>query len=444
VAKSKKTGSSAKGKKRQEEEETEDEGEVGFDEWLKSLQNEDEGDSDNEEELAEAGFDRETTPVLGEGCVLHPETHSYLQSLPVEERRRTLWKMQGSSTSHFDQMNGLLRIKWRQLEFARKKGEEEAAGKEGSRSTPSETTVASSSIPATAMPSAETTATLVTTATPKVTPPTVTSSPAPAPASLKATPTAMSSAGSRAASSLPESSEVIAKGGVNDNLDGEQEDVPMRDEFEQCTLVEEGPESPSSSDSNETEVGVDRSGWPGWLHSSWNTFLEPAEMKTLPNWVDVLKDWAELERKYGFENPIGSKAFFPNIGRPNCVHWWSQHGKMFKLDGPRDMPEPTVFAEGWWRWWSAINPEWRNRDDRGRVINDGYGGEREEKGDKSKWECLKRPGQCGFFTVLMCLFYWRRKATTEAECLVWSEALKDVGWVLQEMNKNTRLVAFVQ
>ncbi|THU93277.1 hypothetical protein K435DRAFT_670543 [Dendrothele bispora CBS 962.96] len=182
---------------------------------------------------------------------------------------------------------------------------------------------------------------------------------------------------------------------------------------------------------------VNQEGWPKWLSLAYDVFVEDEKLVSNPTWVGALKEWVDVERKFQFENPKGTKAFFPSLGRPALVQWWSQNGKVVKASPPKDMVDAQTFGKQWWDWWSVINPEWRRRDGAGRVISDGYEGEKEEKG-KELWESFKKPGECGMLTVLLCLFYWYQQAKTEEERAEWMIALKDVAWVLERVNRNTK------
>lgn len=90
--------------------------------------------------------------------------------------------------------------------------------------------------------------------------------------------------------------------------------------------------------------------------------------------------------------------------------------------------EADDFAEQWWTWWSALNPEWRERDTyTGRIIVGGNG-----DGDES-WGDFHRPGQCGMLTILSCLLWWSGKILSEEQRKPWTAALEDVNWVLKQL-----------
>ncbi len=84
-----------------------------------------------------------------------------------------------------------------------------------------------------------------------------------------------------------------------------------------------------------------------------------------------------------------------------------------------------IFTDNVWSWWSSINPSWRLRDEKGRLVV-GAGG-------SGPWEELLRPGQNGLVSVLVCLMWWFRK---DGETAGWKEIVKDVLWVMQQVHQS--------
>ncbi|KAE9390047.1 hypothetical protein BT96DRAFT_750842, partial [Gymnopus androsaceus JB14] len=162
---------------------------------------------------------------------------------------------------------------------------------------------------------------------------------------------------------------------------------------------------------------------PAWLRDSYESRLgEGRPEETL--WMDAVNDWMMLEAYYGFKNPSGMVAFFGTLGRPEAVHWWSQNAKPSNRQPPaKVLGDADAFGLSWWVWWSALNPEWRERDAvTGRIIVGGANGD----GDWFKFDC---PGQCGLLTVFYCLRWWSGMITTNDQCSLWTLALQDVAWV---------------
>ncbi|KAJ3816986.1 hypothetical protein F5880DRAFT_1493611, partial [Lentinula raphanica] len=125
-------------------------------------------------------------------------------------------------------------------------------------------------------------------------------------------------------------------------------------------------------------------------------------------------------RSYTFQS-----ATFKSTGRPRVLSWWFQNRKPVSRQPPDDLfGKVEDFAAQWWVWWSIINPTWRERDTAtGRlVINDNNDGD---------WSNLRRPGQCGILTVLLCLFWWHERLSAPSQ--EWVFALQDVAWVVNEL-----------
>ncbi|KAJ7921291.1 hypothetical protein B0H13DRAFT_1604732, partial [Mycena leptocephala] len=79
-----------------------------------------------------------------------------------------------------------------------------------------------------------------------------------------------------------------------------------------------------------------------------------------------------------------------------------------------------TFGKGWWVWWLDINPDWRSDM---RPLSRGTG----------SWDCLDLYGQNGFLNVLVTLKWWRDAMSVPLPN--WEEAVNDVKWVLDEMEK---------
>ncbi|KAJ3777639.1 hypothetical protein FB446DRAFT_629802, partial [Lentinula raphanica] len=109
-------------------------------------------------------------------------------------------------------------------------------------------------------------------------------------------------------------------------------------------------------------------------------------------------------------------------GRPSVISWWFRNRKPVSREPPDEL-FGTVdgFSAQWWKWWSLINPTWRERDNAtGRLIIN--------ESDHGDWSDIIRPGQCGILTVLMCLFWWHQRLPEPSPD--WISALQDVAWVV--------------
>ncbi|KAE9388100.1 hypothetical protein BT96DRAFT_836762, partial [Gymnopus androsaceus JB14] len=150
-----------------------------------------------------------------------------------------------------------------------------------------------------------------------------------------------------------------------------------------------------------------------------------------PNWKAAITNWVRLEEHYGYENPNGAKAWLPSAGRPSIVGWWAQNAKTTSR-----MPQDKIFGnllafEGnWWKWWSAMNPGWRERDAEGRIVVGGEG-----EGD---FAILQKPGACGMLSVLMCLLWWHEHLEAGEDISSWEAAVEDAGWVIEQLEEEKR------
>lgn len=66
------------------------------------------------------------------------------------------------------------------------------------------------------------------------------------------------------------------------------------------------------------------------------------------------------------------------------IQWWVKNNKTaMRVPPDEKLGGVDEFAEQWWTWWSALNPEWRERDViTGRIIVGGDG-----DGDES-WDAF--------------------------------------------------------
>ncbi|KAJ3738107.1 hypothetical protein EV360DRAFT_58423 [Lentinula raphanica] len=188
----------------------------------------------------------------------------------------------------------------------------------------------------------------------------------------------------------------------------------------------QGANETSTDQENEQ---VDRSGWPKWVSDAYDALMadnRPSDDR----WATTLTAWITFEQNHEFRNPNGSSATLKATGRPHAISWWFRNRKPVSREPPDDIfGDVNEFAAQWWVWWSMINPPWRERDSTtGRVIIN--------ETDNGDWSNLTRPGQCGILTVLFCLFWWHQRLP--GPCQEWSNALRDVAWVVNELVHDTK------
>ncbi|KAK7453263.1 hypothetical protein VKT23_011939 [Stygiomarasmius scandens] len=195
------------------------------------------------------------------------------------------------------------------------------------------------------------------------------------------------------------------------------------------SISNEGPLENTGDD----VVSKGQADWPKWLETAFDAMSEHEELENMKIWMQALTSWVTLERKYQWENPDGQNAFFMPTGRLSIVSVWSKERKKIQTSPPDKMEAANDFSRIWWTWQLLLNPDWRSRNAVGRVIADGI-----EVKEKDRWDVMKKLGQCGMLSVLLCLFYWFLKLETPEQQKDWEEALDDVHWVLEWMNKCIR------
>ncbi|KAJ7201972.1 hypothetical protein B0H12DRAFT_967131, partial [Mycena haematopus] len=133
-----------------------------------------------------------------------------------------------------------------------------------------------------------------------------------------------------------------------------------------------------------------------------------------PEWLAVVGLWWKREEDAGFE---GTTKSHPAKKRPKAVGEWVSRARNYTPQ----IEDADGFGQVWWDWWVDINPSWRTKV---RPMK------REEAGP---WICLDYHGQNGFLNVLMCLKWWRDAMAKSSPD--WEDAVSDVTWVLQQMQK---------
>ncbi|KAJ3751970.1 hypothetical protein EV360DRAFT_56019 [Lentinula raphanica] len=186
----------------------------------------------------------------------------------------------------------------------------------------------------------------------------------------------------------------------------------------------------SSGAPSDDDISVDLTGCPKWLSEAYEALTTESSPQD-PLWRKALCDLVMFERFHSFQNPNGNGSTFPSKGRPTVFGWWFQNRKtVTRLPPDEKFGDTADFGSQWWRWYSMINPEWRERNAFGRIVVDGSG-----EGD---WDEFDRSGQNGMLSLLVSLHWWYHHLDSPSPD--WLSALRDVSWVLSELVKANRLV----
>ncbi|KAH9845987.1 hypothetical protein C2E23DRAFT_745137 [Lenzites betulinus] len=160
---------------------------------------------------------------------------------------------------------------------------------------------------------------------------------------------------------------------------------------------------------------LDDKDWPKWVREAFD-YLESKEYGQM--FMRVAEWWVILEHTYKWET--STKGLGTEQRPAEVAHWLRVLRRRF--DRSPAIKDDVAYATQWWKWWTQLQPEWRQVDADGRAV---IGGE----GD---WDVLKSPGKNGVLIVLLSLVWWREVAT-EHTVHLWTSAVADVGWVVSSM-----------
>lgn len=113
----------------------------------------------------------------------------------------------------------------------------------------------------------------------------------------------------------------------------------------------------------------------------------------------------------------------PAKHRPDDLDTWASQGRSIRYKPQASYKELSV---GWWAWWKAMQPRWRDTSDLASSQSSSEG-----------LVDLLVTGQSGFLEIMVVLGWWgimvealSSESRTEARA-DWQAALGDVGFVLQ-------------
>ena len=126
--------------------------------------------------------------------------------------------------------------------------------------------------------------------------------------------------------------------------------------------------------------------------------------------------WVQYEKYYDFNGSSHLKA----TNRPQEVGEWIQRARSPSFRPNIDL---QTYEERFWKWWAALQPEWRTIDQNApsRSVEGG-------------WEALDKPGKNGLTSVVAALFFWGFHLGDQRELTSsWVLARDDVCWVLNQL-----------
>ncbi|KAI5890880.1 uncharacterized protein SCHCODRAFT_02734338 [Schizophyllum commune H4-8] len=180
---------------------------------------------------------------------------------------------------------------------------------------------------------------------------------------------------------------------------------------------------------------VSRAGWLDWVSLGVdNLALDDVATNSEADkaWRTVVATWWVLEKHDEFKK---DKRVPANGCRPKEIGEWIKRARMttFAPQVPANTP-PEDFLDDWkasiWRWWSSLNPQWRQRNTDGKV---GKG-----RGTAGDWLCLHYPGLNGHLSVLKGVKWWFDLEGNPGGSRSWLELVEDIQWALDGVLKQLR------
>ena len=134
-------------------------------------------------------------------------------------------------------------------------------------------------------------------------------------------------------------------------------------------------------------------------------------------WEDLIAAWIKFEESRGFTgtSKLGSAH------RPVAISDWIQRARR---PGFRPKIDVVEFEAAFWKWWIALQPDWRviKADTMSREV-------------EGVWDDLDKAGANGFASVMAALFFWGHSLhEMGGDKASWKLAVADVCWVLTQLS----------
>ncbi|KAJ7086913.1 hypothetical protein B0H15DRAFT_781762 [Mycena belliarum] len=156
------------------------------------------------------------------------------------------------------------------------------------------------------------------------------------------------------------------------------------------------------------------------------------------SWGDLVEAWLDIEAACGYEDDGGQ---LETKNRPKEVHLFFKHGRKWytppAIKKLGRLGEKGTYADDWWLWWRAIQPEQRIW----------FGGMLTSPTDITWGKLVSMHGRVGFLQVVASLMWWgleEHKAATEGgRASGWLDAVCDVVSLLRSLVQSGELKKYI-
>ncbi|KAH9886768.1 hypothetical protein C8Q73DRAFT_657877 [Cubamyces lactineus] len=175
------------------------------------------------------------------------------------------------------------------------------------------------------------------------------------------------------------------------------------------------PAAPVRTSTKRPALLLDDSDWPVWVRDAFNHMETKAFGE---DFARAIEWWTVIERQYQWET---STKGLSTEHRPSEVSHWLRVLRR-NLLRPPPIADEVEYCESWQRWWSGLQPSWRNQTEDQPLV----------PADRGEWGPLECPGKNGLLIILLSLLWWR-EAATDSTLDRWHAAIADVRWVAEAM-----------
>ncbi|KAJ7169146.1 hypothetical protein C8R43DRAFT_1121035 [Mycena crocata] len=142
------------------------------------------------------------------------------------------------------------------------------------------------------------------------------------------------------------------------------------------------------------------------------------------HFTSVLTALVRLEEAAGLEIQESKRTRLPSDKkvRPAEIQTWIRGGRGSKT---KIHPKVTIakYPAKFITWWDSLQPKWRKRDAKGRLITGGAYG--------TDWGVLDCSGANGCLSAVAGLYFWGIVQMDNEQQQLWDDTVQDVAWVLE-------------